>query len=88
MEPANLFMYIGLALIFAGIAVIIATFILFMLRGIGKAEKVRGGGVIFVGPFPIIFGTDKESLKILVLLAIVLVAIMIGLIIGFQMLRM
>ena len=81
-------MYIGLALIFAGIAVIIAAFILFMLRGIGKAEKVRGGGIIFVGPFPIILGTDKESLKILVLLAIVLASIMIGLIIGFQMLRM
>ena len=87
MEPTNLFTYIGLALIFVGIAVIIAAFILFMLRGIGKVEKVRGG-IIFVGPFPIILGTDKESLKVLVLLAIVLVAVMIGLIIGFQMLRM
>jgi len=88
MEPTNLFTCIGLALIFVGIAVIIAAFILFMLRGIGKVEKVRGGGIIFVGPFPIILGTDKESLKVLVLLAIVLVAVMIGLIIGFQMLRM
>ena len=88
MESTNLFTYIGLALIFVGIAVIMAAFILFMLRGIGKAEKVRGGGVIFVGPFPIIFGTNKEFLRILVLLAIVLAVIMIGLIIGFQMLRM
>ena len=88
MESTNLFTYIGLALIFAGIAVIIVAFILLMFRGVGKAEKVRGGGVIFVGPFPIIFGTDKEFLKILVLLAIVLASIMIGLIIGFQMLRM
>jgi len=84
MRLADLFTYIGLALIIIGIAVILIAFILTMVRGLGKTGKVRGGGVIFLGPFPIIFGTDKESLKILILLAIILAAIMVGIIIGFQ----
>lgn len=84
MRLADLFTYIGLALIIIGIAVILIAFILTMVRGIGKPGKVRSGGVIFLGPFPIIFGTDKESLKILILLAIILAAIMVGIIIGFQ----
>jgi len=61
MQPVNLFTHIGLTLIFVGIAIIIVAIILFMLRGAKETEKVRGGGIIFVGPFPIIFGTDKES---------------------------
>ncbi|MDI9394906.1 MAG: TIGR00304 family protein [Euryarchaeota archaeon] len=39
----------------------------------GKAEsKIRGGGVIMLGPIPIIFGSDKESANTAVILAIIL----------------
>lgn len=39
----------------------------------GKAKsKIRGGGVIMLGPIPIIFGSDKESAKAAIILAIVL----------------
>ena len=39
----------------------------------GKVEsKVKGGGVIMLGPIPIIFGTDKESVKTAAILAIIL----------------
>lgn len=38
-----------------------------------KAEsKIRGGGVIMLGPIPIIFGSDKESANTAVILAIIL----------------
>ena len=87
MESANLLAYIGFALIFLGIALIIIAFILFAFRGVEKAGKVKGGGIIFVGPFPIIFGTDKESLKTVILLAIILIAAMVGLILGLNMLK-
>jgi len=86
MQPVNLFTHIGLTLIFVGIAIIIVAIILFMLRGVEEAEKVRGGGVIFVGPFPIIFGIDKESFKFLILLAIIIIAVT-GLILGLSMLK-
>ena len=87
MQPANLFTHIGLTLIFVGIAIVIVAIILFMLRGAEEAEKVRGGGIIFVGPFPIIFGTDKESFKLLFLLAIIIIIAVTGLILWLSMLK-
>lgn len=42
----------------------------------GKAEsKIRGGGVIMLGPIPIIFGSDKESAKAAIVLAIILMVL-------------
>ena len=39
----------------------------------GKAEsKIKAGGVIMLGPVPIIFGSDKESAKTAAILAIIL----------------
>ncbi len=44
--------------------------------GSGGMEKpeagVRGGGVIMIGPIPLIFGTDVGALKVVMILAIVL----------------
>jgi uncharacterized protein (TIGR00304 family) len=39
--------------------------------------KIRGGGVVVIGPIPIIFGTDKRMLLIAVAAAIGLMAIYI-----------
>jgi uncharacterized protein (TIGR00304 family) len=38
----------------------------------GSGTKVSSGGVIFIGPIPIIFGSDKRFAIIAILLAIVL----------------
>ncbi|MFX1518665.1 MAG: TIGR00304 family protein [Promethearchaeota archaeon] len=38
-------------------------------------SKIRGGGVVLIGPIPIIFGSDKNFLIIAVILAIVLMLI-------------
>lgn len=35
-------------------------------------EKVKGGGVILIGPIPIVFGTDKRYAIIALILTIVL----------------
>ena len=35
-------------------------------------SEVKGGGVIMLGPIPIIFGSDKESAKTAAILAIIL----------------
>jgi len=44
--------------------------------GMEKPEAgVRGGGIIMIGPIPIIFGTDVAALKIVMILAIVLMVI-------------
>ena len=42
----------------------------------GKAEsRIRGGGVIMLGPIPIIFGSDGESAKTAIILAIILMVL-------------
>jgi uncharacterized protein (TIGR00304 family) len=42
----------------------------------GKAEsRIRGGGVIMLGPIPIIFGSDGESAKTAIILATILMVL-------------
>ncbi|NIQ06235.1 MAG: DUF131 domain-containing protein, partial [Candidatus Korarchaeota archaeon] len=37
----------------------------------------RGGGAVIIGPFPIVFGTDKESVRTLLLLSIALIVLLL-----------
>jgi uncharacterized protein (TIGR00304 family) len=63
---------LGIALIFAGILVTLIAVILLFISSVREKGKVKGGGAIIIGPFPIIFGTDKESVKTVLLLSITL----------------
>jgi uncharacterized protein (TIGR00304 family) len=68
---------IGLILILTGFFItFIAAVLLFFTASKGRG-KVKGGGAIIIGPLPIIFGTDKESVKILLLLSIVLILLLL-----------
>ncbi len=42
-----------------------------------REKKVRGGGVILIGPFPIVFGTDKRVALIAMILSIVVMVMAI-----------
>ena len=68
----SLLFNIGLLLALAGFVLAIAAIFVAILRSAKKTGKVRGGGVVMIGPVPIVFGTDKESVRILMLLGIVL----------------
>jgi len=74
---AGTFYGLGLALVFIGILIIIIVTLLVFLSHIRKGGKVRGGGVVIIGPVPIIFGTDKKSLKTILLLSITLTIILV-----------
>lgn len=63
---------LGITLIFTGILVILVAIMVLFFSSIGGKRKVKGGGAIIIGPFPIIFGTDKESIKTVLLLSIAL----------------
>lgn len=39
----------------------------------GAGPKVKGGGVVMIGPIPIIFGSDAKWATVAIILAIVLV---------------
>jgi uncharacterized protein (TIGR00304 family) len=68
---------LGIALIFAGMLVILAAIFLLFLSSTKREGKAKGGGAIIIGPFPIIFGTDKESVKTVLLLSLALTVLLI-----------
>jgi uncharacterized protein (TIGR00304 family) len=72
---------LGTALAFAGMLIMIVATALLLLSKSGKAGKARGGGAKIIGPIPIVFGTDKQSLKTALLLSIVLTTLIIVLVI-------
>ncbi len=60
-----LVIFIGFILIFAGTA----------LQSSAKTSDVKTGGVILIGPIPIIFGSDKGAVVTAVLMAIILMVL-------------
>lgn len=66
----------GIALVVVGIIVIVAAIILASIGGTKKG-KVHGAGVVMIGPIPIIFGTDKKSVKAVLALALVLTIVVL-----------
>ena len=67
-------------LITAGVIMIargmLAIFVGILSQSLGSANtsksEVKGGGVILIGPIPIVFGTNAESAKTVLVLAIIL----------------
>jgi uncharacterized protein (TIGR00304 family) len=84
----TVFYTIGMALIVVGIIIIVAAIILASV-GDSKKGKLSAAGVIMIGPIPIIFGTDKKSVKTVLVLALALtmVALIIIIIINYWLLR-
>jgi len=80
MDPATLYS-VGIGLFFSGILVVFLAIILHFVSGLKGEGKVKGGGAIIIGPVPIIFGTDKKSIKTVLLLSITLTILLIVLVI-------
>ena len=81
------FYALGIALIIVGIVVIVAAIILASMSG-AKKGKVQGAGVIMIGPIPIIFGTDKKSVKTVLALALALtIVVLIIIVVNYWLLR-
>ncbi len=70
------FYTLGVALVVVGIIIIVAVIVL-ASAGSSKKGKVQGAGVIMIGPIPIIFGTDKKSVKTVVAFALALTIVVL-----------
>lgn len=68
---------IGFGLAVIGLLVAFAAIILMIMSEKKGDSRVRGGGILFIGPIPIIFGTDRESVKVVILLAITSIAMIV-----------
>ena len=66
----TVFYAIGITLVVVGVIVIVVAIILASVGG-SKKGKVHGAGVIMIGPIPIIFGTDKKSVKSVLTLCVI-----------------
>jgi uncharacterized protein (TIGR00304 family) len=75
-----------LDLVLVGIGIILVGLLVVFLatatsgRSLEEGERrteVRGGGVIMIGPIPIVFGSDAKWASIAIVLAIVLIAVVL-----------
>jgi len=73
----QLLLSLGIILIFAGFLIAFVAFILMFFTSARGKGRVKGGGAVIIGLFPIIFGTDSESLKIFLLLSIAIIVLML-----------
>jgi uncharacterized protein (TIGR00304 family) len=75
-------------LVFIGVTIILVGFLVVFLAmtmtsaktaegGEDSQTQARGGGVIMIGPIPIIFGSDARWTSVAIVLAIVLIVIVL-----------
>ena len=74
---------LGIALIVAGIVILVVAVLSLFFSGVRKSGKARGGAVIIIGPVPIVFGTDKKAVKTLLSLSLALTILLIVLMVLF-----
>jgi uncharacterized protein (TIGR00304 family) len=69
---------LGIALVFLGIFIVLLAFLLLFYSSAKETGKFKGSGALIIGPFPIIFGTDKESVRTVLILSIILTIVLIA----------
>lgn len=66
-------------LVLAGVLLVLVGFGVILVAMLSQARKegveVKGGGVIMIGPVPIIFGSDMKWASVAIVLAIVLIVL-------------
>jgi uncharacterized protein (TIGR00304 family) len=72
-ELPEILLLSGLALVVGGVSLLLAA-----LLSRGKDRGLEGGGVLIIGPIPIVFGTSQKASTILLILAITLTLIVLA----------
>jgi len=62
----------GVLLVLVGFGVIIVAM---LSQGRKEGSVVKGGGVVMIGPVPIIFGSDMKWASVAIVLAIILIVL-------------
>ena len=62
----------GILLVLVGFGVIV---VVMLSQGRKERAEVKGGGVIMIGPVPIIFGSDMKWTSVAIVLAIILIVL-------------
>lgn len=75
MEAFQWLILLSWVFIIAGFITIFTAFLFMALRTLRRIGGVRGGGVVLIGPFPIVFGTDVKIVKAAILLTLALIIV-------------
>jgi uncharacterized protein (TIGR00304 family) len=65
---------VGLVLVLAGVALVVASSIMLVRSGRGRCES---SGVIFIGPIPIIWGTSKKITAIMGIVTAIVILLVV-----------
>ena len=76
MDASSILAFSGFILILTGMALIFVAFIKLLLRP-EKPGEAHSGGAVFIGPFPIIFGTDRKIIETLLIACIIIYLVVI-----------
>ncbi|MGC9105244.1 MAG: TIGR00304 family membrane protein [Thermoprotei archaeon] len=76
---------IGIVVTFVGLIVLIVGLIYEIMRNLKQADsqqkgETKVGGVILIGPFPIVFGNSKDMVKVSLVLLAIMIALLITLV--------
>jgi len=75
---------LGFVLFLMGFVAVFVSIVLMLFSSADGEKEVRGGGAVIIGPFPIVFGTDVKSVKVLLVLSVVLIALTLLISVIFQ----
>lgn len=64
---------LGFLLIIFGFALALIAMVILIVRSPRGQGSARGAGLLLIGPIPIVFGTDKQSVKVVMILAVILI---------------
>jgi len=69
---------LGITLMLAGFLILTAALLLLLRSPATKGQqKTKGAGIIIIGPIPIAFGTDKQSVRTILLLSLTLTILLV-----------
>ncbi|AAY79577.1 TIGR00304 family membrane protein [Sulfolobus acidocaldarius] len=77
---------IGLTIIFVGLVLVIVGIVSGIIKSSKKERnenqreetKTEYGGVIFIGPIPIVFGSNKDMAKMALIIGVIMVVLIIA----------
>jgi len=76
MADAGVLISLGTALVLLGFVIIALALFLACFRR-GEGISVSGGGAVIIGFIPIVFGTDKKALRMVLSLSIMLTLLLL-----------
>jgi uncharacterized protein (TIGR00304 family) len=70
---------VGFSFVVLGIILAVVAIAMLAVSKGKSAGRTRAAGILLIGPIPIMFGTDRESVRVLAVLAVVLMIVVLAL---------